>query len=188
MSGRSHASRSEEEFLEGGSFGTEETTTNSVGQRQRCPLITRGKFGLLSSDDEETSPVKAKRAPSGVDSSGYFADLQRGSPTPLERLRLMTRMSQATTKVTLAGSDCAAPQGVSVQGPRPQFHENPQREKQSAKLWLPTLRAPTLRAPTFSVFGPPTLWGIFLLGPILQTPPFSAHPSGPTTPGPRHVM
>ena len=31
-SGRSHASRSEEEFLEGGSLVTDETTTDSVGQ------------------------------------------------------------------------------------------------------------------------------------------------------------
>ena len=80
-----------------------------------APLITRCRFGLLSSDDEDTSVARVSRVPTAIDSSVSAArsseriDVAVNAPTQPKRLRVMTRMSQASTEVAPSGGCWAVP-------------------------------------------------------------------------------
>ena len=78
-----------------------------------APLITQGRFGVLSSDDEDTS-VAVSRVPTTIDSVSVARSSERivvavDAPTQPKRLRVMTRMSQASTEVAPSGVCPAVP-------------------------------------------------------------------------------
>ena len=73
-----------------------------------APLITRGRFGDLSSEDEEFED--ANRSPTELPEVISAPVSVPGRPA---RLRLLKRMSQATTEVDPSGGDSAVSQEVS---------------------------------------------------------------------------
>ena len=73
-----------------------------------APLIASGRFGPFSSEDQES--VNANRAPTEL---LEVITVPQSVPARPARLRLLKRMSQATTEVARSGGDREVPQEVS---------------------------------------------------------------------------
>ena len=102
-------------FSEGVHWSRKRQQRTLLDSDSDAPLITRGRFGLLSSDDEDTSVAWVSRVPTAIDSSVSVARSSEriavavNAPHNPKRLRVMTRMSQASTEVAPSSGCWAVP-------------------------------------------------------------------------------